>query len=240
VPFGDNQNGTELAMAYLAFARDHHAAYVADLYVAMMFKWHGYPIECRSRVYLEDEGKARSVVNPETAVTETGTSGAPIHSTQVESFRPKSIAYRATDMELSCKKHGVMTIVPARSGHDLVEEFDASNSYQDRQTSWGHETEIHYENVCEKHPVTRDTVRYDYQAKLGFVPVNWSAIAKDYADEKLVEGPPACYRLEESETQNAHHVMHGRLYFRAGTIDVPLTPNADILEHYAVTGRGVE
>lgn len=241
VGFGDNQNGTELVLDVLAAANGKHAAYVSELWVAMMFKWRGQPVECRSRVYLADEVPRRAAAATPAApnVSDEGDESdqpSPSYSTEVEGFTPKSLSYRATDLELFCTKHGVVHMVP-RQARRVTEEFDASNSWKDAQTasgSWGTDTEIVYEDVCEKRPVTRDTTRYDYQEKLGFVPVNWPEIARRYADGVLVETAPACYRLEDSETVDAHHRVHARLYYRAGTDTVPMAPKSDILEHYPV------
>ncbi len=200
VPFGVKQNGTELLLVAVQEAEDQGAAFLGDLELIMTFKWNGTPVACSSRVVFADDPLVR-----ERSSVPTPAADPNLYTTEIDEYQPRRIALHVDEEELFCKTGHRMI---ARDVSVGFHRFDASERIlMDRRGSGTTvEREMVAETVdsCEKRRVRRDTVRYDYEVKLGFVPPDWAYLSKRLAgDRQLVQTPPSCYRIEEAELTTA-------------------------------------
>jgi hypothetical protein len=196
VPFGVNQNGTELILVAMQQADEKGAAFLGDMEVIMTFKWGGTPVECRSKVVFDDDPMLKQQAPEASAGAET------MYGTDVEGFKPRLVPFKGEEQELFCgEREQFVARDVARQGWDRTAASE--RGLKDRPTE-GHPLDkvLVGERVhdCEKRPVVRDTQRYDFEVKLGFVPPNWEYLSSRLVDGKqLTQAPPVCYRIEESE-----------------------------------------
>jgi hypothetical protein len=198
VPFGVNQNGTELVYVLLDQAARAGAAFVADMAITVTFRWGGQPIECRTRVVFDgdpllarkDEVAAGPVVPKNVA---------PRYGTEIDVFEPQKVQFVADDKELDCKLvagqrlRKVQRAGGARSG----ETARLGDPAADDTTT---EAEVVQREECNRTQVKREAERWDYEVKLGFVPPNWAHLAQRFAEgETLVPARPQCYAIAETE-----------------------------------------
>ncbi len=119
-----------------------------------------------------------------------------------EKFRPRRIAFTATEKDLFCAE-GTQQIVTTVRASNSTNTFAENGRRMDRAP--GSRTKVERvigterRDRCQIKDVTRPAERYDYEIKLGFVPPNWEYISSRYADRKLVQGAPSCYRIEDAE-----------------------------------------
>jgi hypothetical protein len=199
VPFGVNQNGTELILIALDQAAQRGAAFLGDLQVIVTFRWSGTAIECRSPVAFA--GDAVAAPPPAPAAEPAGA-----YTTEVEKFRPRRVSVTATETELACRpeKEMVVRARPLPAPDLLSAENGRRVERAHRPDGIGvHDVErevlLEEHDRCVKERVTRAAERYDYEVRLGFVPPDWTFLSSRYADGKLVQGEPVCYRIADAE-----------------------------------------
>ncbi len=212
LPFGQGQNGTELLVAFLERAEAGGVAFVSDISIAWVFRWRGIPVECRAQVFLDGDPAAPRAI---AAATEPPAAGDG-YTTEVEDFRPTTLAARVTDSELFCERHAVRA-GKARGYREVGSWLGAESARFVDQPPGEEDWELHFVDECARRPVTHETRRYDYELKLGFVPVHWEYVAARFADRRLVEAPAVCYRLEEHDAAGAMHRLTATIYRRART-----------------------
>jgi len=188
LPFGQGQNGDMLVRELLLRAQELGAIYVADLSFRMVFKWRGEVVECETKVGFRDE------LPPAVARTATHERQASDpYSTEVSSFEPGMVAYVADEKDLVCKEvsFAVHKLVPR---HASLYDADVARALDEMPL----ESKIEFKSrdECELQRVKRAVTRYDFYAKLAYVPPKWDELAQHYADEPLVELPPVCYAID--------------------------------------------
>ena len=102
VPFGVNQNGTELVYALLERAAQTGARYVADMKVYMTFRLRGSAVECRTAVMLEGDPRLDVAATGDATAAATGP-----YQTDVTAYQPQPVELVAEDRELVCHKVNV-------------------------------------------------------------------------------------------------------------------------------------
>ncbi len=230
VPFGVNQNGTELVLVAAQRAEEAGAAFLGDIHIVMTFKWGGTPVECTSRVVFDDD----PALQKKAAVASVGQDTA--YGTNVEDYQPKLVPFHAEEQELFCTEHErvVARDVPTRHDRHDVDE----GRMKERSGFPGSDKELvrHKVHECEKRPVVRDTTRYDHEIKLGFVPPNWDYLSARFgAGRKILQTPPVCYSLDEAELAKKPGYRLVAKAFHQGPyrLDTPgKAPSADDMEGY--------
>ncbi len=190
LPFGQGQNGTELVVALMQQARAVGATYVGDLAFHMVFKRRGAMIECETRVLFDDELAAeRAHVAPAvTAAPEPDD-----YSTDVASFQPHEVSFVATERELRCKQVAVTVATVERR---YASRFDAEVAHQSDVIPLDDVMHSEAREACDPEQVTRNVTRFDFEAKLAYVPPDWTYLAPTYAHDHVVEAPPLCYAID--------------------------------------------
>jgi hypothetical protein len=242
VPFGVNQNGTELMFVLLDWAAHKGAAYLGDVQVIVTFKWGGTPIECRSPLVFDDEVGRAAAPAPAAAAE------ASPYATEVERFEPHRVGVTATEQELVCRE-GSQLVVQSRQ----LPSTDLTAAENPRRMERAHrpdglgpsnaaqrdvERTVTAERAdrCSREQVTRHAERYDYEVKLGFVPPNLEYLSSRYADGKLVQGQPKCYRIAEADVGKLpEYRLTATAYYRGAVkqqlpVALPSTDSIEILD----------
>lgn len=191
VPFGTNQNGTELVYSLLEHAAEAGARYVADMRMFVTFRWRGAPVECRTAILLEGDPRLATSAARDPGA---GTSGP--YQTDVTAYRPQKVEFVADDRELVCHKVNVAEN-KWRRARDNERAAEGSRLTRIDPESREVVTEIVQRDDCEWKQITRQTTRYDYEVKLGLVPPNYAHLQARFARRALVAGTPTCYTLAE-------------------------------------------
>ena len=166
VPFGVNQNGTELVYVLLERASRAGAAFVGDLTVLMTFRWRGEVVECRTPVLFDGD---RRLDRAAPAVTATPASA---YSTDIDVFKPQPIETMVNDRELVCAPRSV-AVKKRRRVHNTARGAEHARSYDADSSEIETVQELERRLVCAFETITRRTTRFDYELKLGFVPPDW-------------------------------------------------------------------
>lgn len=192
VPFGVNQNGTELVYVMLERATRAGAAYVGDLALIMTFKWRGDVVECRTPVLLEGD--------PRLARAQPAAAGAPAsaYSTDIDVFKPQPVEVEVTDRELVCKETP-FAVMKKRRVAKLDRSAEHKSAYDGDPAKIETVNVIERRDVCKFETMSRKVTRFDYEVKLGFVPPQWEHFTARFADRKIVPGQPRCYLLAAGE-----------------------------------------
>jgi hypothetical protein len=226
VPFGVNQNGTELVYVLLERASRAGAAFVGDLTVLMTFRWRGEVVECRTPVMFDGD---RRLDRAPPAVTETPASA---YRTDIDLFKPQPIETMVNDRELVCAPRSV-AVYKRRRIYNTARSAEHARSYDADSSDIETVQELERRMVCAFETITRRTTRFDYELKLGFVPPDWAHFAATYADGKLVAGQPRCYRLaaEELGKQPAYRLTATAYHTGAVKVAAPVRmPSRGIVE----------
>lgn len=190
LPFGQGQNGTELVIALIQQARAVGATYVGDLVFHLVFKRRGAFIECETRVLFDDELAAeRARVAP----IVTASPDPDDYSTEVTSFEPHEVSFVATERELRCKQ--VAVTVAARERR-YASRFDAEVGPPTDAIPLDDVMHSEAREACDPEQVTHAVTRFDFEAKLAYVPPDWTYLAPAYAHDHVVESPPLCYAVD--------------------------------------------
>ncbi len=209
LPFGQGQNGTELIVALMQRARAVGATYVGDLAFHMVFKRRGAVIECETRVLFDDELAAeRAHVAPAVVAAAEPDD----YSTDVASFEPHEVSFVATERELHCKQVAVSVATAERR---FASRFDAEVGHKSDQIPVDIVMHNEAREACAPERVTRKVTRFDFEAKLAYVPPDWTYLAATYAHDHIVEAPPLCYAIDPA-TLGDHpvHRLTATLGFR--------------------------
>jgi hypothetical protein len=208
VPFGVNQNGSELVYVMLERATRAGAAYVGDLALTVTFRWRGDLVECRTPVMLAGDprlggGEAAGPEAPGSA-----------YSTQIDVFSPQPVEVDVTDRELTCTETP-FAVMKRRRKHNLGRSAERRSAYDGDPDQVETVHVVERRDVCRFETLSRRVTRYDYEVKLGFVPPRWEHFSERFADAAIVPGKPRCYLLAEAElgklpeyrlTATAYHV----------------------------------
>src|SRR5262245_30934154 len=104
----DGSAGTALVLAYLRVAESTGAHYASDLAIELQFIYHGEPMDCVTKVALEDPAAPAVASEPAAPVDEPGE-----YTTSVKPWRPGEVTMWVTDRELACAKKGNQIVVDA-------------------------------------------------------------------------------------------------------------------------------
>jgi hypothetical protein len=191
VPFGQSQNGTQLVTSLLQRARGAGATYVGDLAFHMVFKWRGSFVECETKVGF---GNAPAPAPQPPSPPEPAADGD-VYSTEVRSFEPHEVSFVASERDVKCKQVSVEHEAAQRRYPD---RFDATIGRKSDEVPV--DTVMVSEQVeqCSPEHVNRRVERYDYQAKLAYVPPDWKYLGATYAGTTLFESPPVCFAIDAS------------------------------------------
>jgi hypothetical protein len=214
LPFGQGQNGTELVVALMQRARAAGATAVGDLAFHMVFKRRGAYIECETKVLFGDELQRELAAAPPPAPAAAPDPDG--YATDVSSFQPHEVSFVANEQELRCKQVAV-------EDRDVQRRYDSRfDAEVGRQSdSIPLDTTMHAEQreACAPEHVTRNVTRFDYQAKLAYVPPDWSYLAPTYAHEPIFESPPQCFAVDAAELgDHPTHRLTATIGFR-GAVD---------------------
>jgi hypothetical protein len=206
--FGQGQNGSELVLALLHQATEAGATYVTDLTFHMVFKRHGVTVECETKAVFRDDPLL--VEKPAVASSEPATE----YSTDVTTFEPHEVSFTASEPELGCKKVAVAVTEDVPRYANL---YDVDVSRIIDKVPVEQVDHLAWRDACELKPITRDVTRYDFQARLEYVPPRWSYISSRFADEPLVETQPLCYAIDPAQlgAQPVHRLTATLVYHRA-------------------------
>src|SRR5262249_3586833 len=129
------------------------------------------------------------------------------YATDVEKFKPHRVPVTATEEEIVCRE-GAKLVVQTRQMP--TEDFTSSENGRRQErahapdgpgpsSAMQHDVErtVTSERIdhCNFEKLTRRAERYDYEVKLGFVPPDLDYLSSRYADGKLQQGEPQCYRI---------------------------------------------
>jgi hypothetical protein len=222
LPFGTGQNGNELVLGLLALAQRSGADFVSDIALTLVFKWNGIPIACATRVVFPGDPRlapaapasAPAAPAPPASMPDEA-DGEPTFESEVRDYQPKRVDFEATERELFCTKrpHQVKVAHPS-----FDSEFDVERRSLSEPMVTVEETNVVWTEECEARPVQHRVTRFDYEAKVAFVPVHWEYIARRFAEAGLVETPPLCYRLADGDLPA--HTIRAQVSFR-GHVDGP-------------------
>ena len=169
-------SGTAVVLEYLRSAEARGPRYISDLAIVLQLRHDGAPVECVSKLMVED--------------------GAPRAAWESsERGRPAQIRAHVADRELVCK--GQERLVTGKAAkHD--NRYDAAAPAPVMQQ--GHRVEdvaeVAWDDECKLITVERDVERYAHFVEARFTPPDLVRIQRQYSDWQLREAPPLCRPLE--------------------------------------------
>jgi hypothetical protein len=214
VPFGQGQNGSELVLGLLHEAQEAGATYVTDLTFHMVFKRRGVVVECETNAVFRDDPALRPgsiASSPEPAAE---------YSTDVANLEPHAVSFTAVEPELGCKKVAVAVSEDVPRYANL---YDVDIPRIIDTVPVDHVVHLAWHDACELKQVKRPVTRFDYQARLAYVPPRWNYIGARYAGEPLIETPPLCDAVDPA-TLGPHpvHRLTATLVFHGGLAKEPM------------------
>src|SRR5262245_5980146 len=209
-------SGTALVLGYLQSAEAVGAKYVSDLSIVMQVVRNDVPVECVSRIALDDGHPAPAPPPPSAADP-----GDAEYSTNVQPWHPELVTTWVTDRELVCKKVGHQVIVPVPKYQDPY-DVDVARFTPPEEMPSRREGQIEWADECHYEPKRHQVTRYDLFVVARFVPPELPQIAAQYSDWKLVEEPPQCHQLDASTKLEQR--IEGELYFagQLGDAKIPV------------------
>ena len=209
LPFGQSQNGTALMTALLQRARDAGATYVGDLAFHMVFKWRGNYVECETKVAFGDPPP----IDPaQLGSDDAAGSGDDLYSSEVKSFVPHEMSFVADETDLKCKQVAYETEVVQRK---YDSRFDVEIGEHIDKIPMETAMVTDHAESCAPEQVKRQTLRYDYQMRLDFVPPDWSYLGPTYAGGTLRESAPLCFAIDRASLgAQPVHRLTGTMGFR--------------------------
>lgn len=185
-------NGTALVMRYLQNAERRGAKYVSELALAVQFTHDGVPMECTSRIVVEN-GRTTPAVERrvDDAVESNADAG---YMTIVRPWRPDTVASWVVDKDLVCERVSEQIVVwePKYSSRTSAE---VPRYIEPGQMPMERNAKIVWSNVCRSEPTRRYVHRYAHFVAARFTPPDWERIGKAYSDWRLTEAPPICHPI---------------------------------------------
>jgi hypothetical protein len=193
VPFGVNQDGTELVLVAIDRAKQAGAAFVGDMQMIVTFKWSGTTVECKTRLVYD--GDPALAEKPEPAPAKE----AGAYTTSIEEYRPRKMTVTARENALMCEEGKVTRVVKRKPTIDERMDVGQSRAMSRVGGSTPLDEEVQTEGVdrCHKELVERTAERYDYELKLGFIPPDLTYLTKRYGERALRTTAPVCYTVDK-------------------------------------------
>lgn len=180
MPFGKDQDGTELVLKFMERAEASGARFVSDVQVVFMAEAEGQPLECRTR--LVPEGTARDAQRG-LRTAETGTTSPALTWVQRPMSRPEFTCMDQAGARVATGTYqdvgGRPGRVPSR-GQGPVQRGGTLNSV----------------TLCGYHPVTRMLTRYAFEDAINYMPPQVSRIREVRPELRLEETDAECLPRE--------------------------------------------
>ncbi|MCP3100432.1 hypothetical protein LZ198_16300 [Myxococcus sp. K15C18031901] len=176
LPFGANQDGSELVLKFLEHAEVSGARFVTDLQVVFSTEEEGQPLECRTPLTPEGPGAGARASWGHMA-SATGTSFVALQRVH----RPFS------DVQLTCKEDAPLVMVSLgqrRYEHDEYPPLRVDSFHVRQPTRW-----------CASAPVTRYRSLYRFEDAVGFTPPRAELIRQARPGLRLVRSGAECVLL---------------------------------------------
>lgn len=202
----DGSAGTALVLAYLRVAESTGARYASDLAIELQFLYHGEPMDCVTRIALEDPAAPAAPVEPPPA-DEPGE-----YSTSVKPWHPGEVTMWVTDRELACTKKGNQVVVDAPR-YESRFDVEVARPLEPGQMPVDKKAVIVWTDECHLESKYREVHRFAHFVATKFTPPDWAWIGKTYAEARLVEQAPECHRFQRTPGAPLVQTMHGKLHY---------------------------
>jgi hypothetical protein len=231
-------NGTALLLGFLQSVAPSGASYISEVSYSLQLVYRGVPVECTSKIIVDDGTQPPPAPPPPTPAKPDGESDEE-YATTVAPWRPEQDDRWVIDRELACHKS---TVVTTHSEHRYAVEYNAEakrnvdplalTMRQDPDAIPSREVEVTdatFFDVCKLDPTKKYVHRYEHFLAAKFAPPDLARVQKQYSDFKLVEAPPQCHRIERAAGAPLRQHITADLHFmgsvepREPTPDHPLT-----------------
>jgi hypothetical protein len=208
-------SGTALVLGFLERASAGGARYVSDVSIVLQVVHAGVPVECVSRIAIDDGHRAPP---PPPVAEEPAAEGE--YSTTVRPWHPELVTAWVLDRDYVCKKVGHQVVVPTPQYQDPY-DAEVPRYIEPGQMPTRRESQIVWTDDCHYEPARRQVTRYGHFVAARFAPVELPRIAAQYSEYKLVEEPPECHQIPAGKMQQR---IEGELYFAGELSDTKKIP----------------
>jgi hypothetical protein len=203
-------SGTAVVLHLLRAAQARGARYVSDVAIAIQFRRGDTPIECVSRVVLQDAAPvaaAAAAPAPPAAAVAPDPAHRSVEPLPVE---PLQVEARVVDRELRCQKQHALVVQP---GHDVAEQFESGVGPSDpRPGPSSPKGRLEWQDRCKLEPVERTVRRYDHFVAARMTPPDPGPLGL-HADRPLAEAPPACRALDLPPGEPLVHRIEAEVFY---------------------------
>jgi hypothetical protein len=206
-------SGTALVLGFLDHANAVGARYVSDVSIVIQVVHAGVPVECVSRIAIDDGHRAPT---PPPAPEEPAAEGE--YSTTVRAWQPERVTTWVLDRDYVCKKVGHQVVVPTPK-YDDPYDAEVPRYIEPGQMPTRRESQIVWSDDCHYEPARRQVTRYGHFVAARFAPPELPRIAAKYSDDKLVEEPPECHQIPPGKMQQR---IEGELHFAGPLTDTKI------------------
>jgi hypothetical protein len=203
----DGSSGTAIVLAYLRVAESSGARYASDLAIELQFLYHGEPMDCVTKIALEDPAAPAPPVEPAPPTDEPGE-----YTTSVKPWRPGEVTMWVTDRELACAKQGNQVVVDAPR-YESRFDVEVARPLEPGEMPVEKKAMIVWTDECHLESKYREVHRFAHFVATKFTPPDWTWIGKTYAEARLVEQAPECHRFQRTPGAPLVHTMHGTLHY---------------------------
>jgi hypothetical protein len=200
-------------LGFLEKASAGGARYVSDVSIVLQVVHAGVPVECVSRIAIDDGHRAPA---PPPPAEEPAAEGE--YSTTVRPWHPELVTAWVLDRDYVCKKVGHQVVVPTPQYQDPY-DAEVPRYIEPGQMPTRREGQIVWTDDCHYEPARRQVTRYGHFVAARFAPVELPRIAAQYSEYKLVEEPPECHQIPAGKMQQR---IEGELYFAGPLTDAKI------------------
>jgi len=209
-------NGTALVLAYLQRAQEIGALYVSDVTYALQVKYNGVPIECVSKIRVDDP---TAPPPPAVEAAPETSDDEPEYETTVKPWRPNTADQWVVDRELKCTKRA-QQVVTTEPRYDNRYNAEVKRYIPPGGMPMEPTPHIVHYDECKLEPTKRFVHRYEHFLAAHFAPPDMAEVAKRYAERTLVEEPPLCHEIQVAPGQALRHHISSDVHFDNDYVDV--------------------